>query len=385
MEQWNLKPPGLYLWSRPDWTMKHKAIARKHGHASAGQQEHPAEEESRVEKQAEAIVANEYKEGSEKKDATIVDMEIRREDDKSSRQSNKRKSIENKKKKSRKKRKTKKGAEVSEGQELGGFMEMSRSSPPKNRDTRNHSDDYLTSEPIRTPLERGNHHSSNFVPGVEFGTFAGSGPSTAFHNEDFDEIATRYMIPSNRDISYNGNPNNWSNGGTSSREFGIRNSEERFSGLRDNSINSFGGSPYAGDGNAYGRPLEADLRIEQRSFGIQGQDDFTEWNRFSLGGSDLGLSHAGFPSSSYGLSGQNAGISTMQRYAPRLDETNYVRPGNLGPGAPLHNTNDVYDMPGMRREMSPELLNFASVSYPARPLSGLYPPPPPSSGGWLPD
>lgn len=26
------KPPLLYLWSRPDWTAKHMAIALKHGH-----------------------------------------------------------------------------------------------------------------------------------------------------------------------------------------------------------------------------------------------------------------------------------------------------------------------------------------------------------------
>ncbi|QCD78251.1 histone-lysine N-methyltransferase NSD3 [Vigna unguiculata] len=32
MDQWNVKPPPLYLWSRPDWTSKHKAIAREHDH-----------------------------------------------------------------------------------------------------------------------------------------------------------------------------------------------------------------------------------------------------------------------------------------------------------------------------------------------------------------
>ncbi|XP_076922126.1 protein ENHANCED DOWNY MILDEW 2-like [Bidens hawaiensis] len=32
MDQWNLTPPPLYLWSRPNWTTKHKSIAQKHGH-----------------------------------------------------------------------------------------------------------------------------------------------------------------------------------------------------------------------------------------------------------------------------------------------------------------------------------------------------------------
>lgn len=32
MDQWNLNPPVLYLWSRPGWTSKHKAIAQRQGH-----------------------------------------------------------------------------------------------------------------------------------------------------------------------------------------------------------------------------------------------------------------------------------------------------------------------------------------------------------------
>ena len=34
IEQWNVTPPLLYLWSRQDWTAKHKAIAQKCGHVS---------------------------------------------------------------------------------------------------------------------------------------------------------------------------------------------------------------------------------------------------------------------------------------------------------------------------------------------------------------
>ncbi|XP_028758260.1 protein ENHANCED DOWNY MILDEW 2 isoform X2 [Neltuma alba] len=32
MEDWNLKAPPLYLWSRPDWTARHTEIALRHGH-----------------------------------------------------------------------------------------------------------------------------------------------------------------------------------------------------------------------------------------------------------------------------------------------------------------------------------------------------------------
>lgn len=35
LEQWNVKAPPLYLWSRNDWTGWHRAIAQEHGHAYA--------------------------------------------------------------------------------------------------------------------------------------------------------------------------------------------------------------------------------------------------------------------------------------------------------------------------------------------------------------
>ncbi|KAL6842480.1 hypothetical protein ACP4OV_027715 [Aristida adscensionis] len=34
IDQWNACPPPLYLWSRPDWTQKHKKIAEEHGHTT---------------------------------------------------------------------------------------------------------------------------------------------------------------------------------------------------------------------------------------------------------------------------------------------------------------------------------------------------------------
>lgn len=39
LEQWNVKAPPLYLWSRYDWTARHKAIAREQHHAYYGLEE----------------------------------------------------------------------------------------------------------------------------------------------------------------------------------------------------------------------------------------------------------------------------------------------------------------------------------------------------------
>lgn len=44
-KDWNVNPPPLYIWSRPDWTDKHKAIAQQHGHLSrTGEKLQPEEE-----------------------------------------------------------------------------------------------------------------------------------------------------------------------------------------------------------------------------------------------------------------------------------------------------------------------------------------------------
>ncbi|KAG2678170.1 hypothetical protein I3760_12G131600 [Carya illinoinensis] len=39
MDQWNVRTPPLSLWSRHDWSAKHKIIAEKHGHLSKQQEE----------------------------------------------------------------------------------------------------------------------------------------------------------------------------------------------------------------------------------------------------------------------------------------------------------------------------------------------------------
>ncbi|KAL0353695.1 UNVERIFIED_CONTAM: protein ENHANCED DOWNY MILDEW 2 [Sesamum angustifolium] len=44
IEDWNVNAPVLYLWSCPDWTPKHKAIAEQHGHLSGAQKKDRTEE-----------------------------------------------------------------------------------------------------------------------------------------------------------------------------------------------------------------------------------------------------------------------------------------------------------------------------------------------------
>lgn len=48
MEQWNNKPPVLYIWSRHDWTDRHKVIAQEHGHV-------PSQNDALIEKRFDEI------------------------------------------------------------------------------------------------------------------------------------------------------------------------------------------------------------------------------------------------------------------------------------------------------------------------------------------
>lgn len=36
LDDWNLQPPSLYLWSHRDWTPRHRALAEKQGHLVQG-------------------------------------------------------------------------------------------------------------------------------------------------------------------------------------------------------------------------------------------------------------------------------------------------------------------------------------------------------------
>lgn len=49
LDDWNVSTPPLYLWSRPDWTPKHKEIAKIAGHLSKAREN---QDENQCEKAA---------------------------------------------------------------------------------------------------------------------------------------------------------------------------------------------------------------------------------------------------------------------------------------------------------------------------------------------
>ena len=59
LEQWNNETPPLYLWSRPDWTAKHKAVAQRHGHVFKHCRSFKEQEETHTEgRKVETTVSN---------------------------------------------------------------------------------------------------------------------------------------------------------------------------------------------------------------------------------------------------------------------------------------------------------------------------------------
>jgi hypothetical protein len=83
MDQWNVTPPPLYLWSRTDWTARHKAIAEEHAHFSNLAQDVPPSPlhsplpSEQQQKEAEDIISQVVGEISVKNNEV---MEMRQED-----------------------------------------------------------------------------------------------------------------------------------------------------------------------------------------------------------------------------------------------------------------------------------------------------------------
>lgn len=189
--------------------------------------------------------------------------------------------------------------------------------------------------------------------------FSDLGPILSNGNDDFNDMARKYPTPSSYDWSYGSGLGSGS-GSILERGFDDFGGLGRFYGSQDeNRYNNFGAGTTGQSGNTF---------------------------------------HNSTYSSSYGLSGLGGSTSTsaMDRYAPRLDETNFLRPGGSsgfsggshqfhqgGFGALSGSPPYSYDMHGLdRREMPahrPDLSGFGARQ------QHSFRPPPGSSGGWLDD
>ncbi|WOK99959.1 protein ENHANCED DOWNY MILDEW 2 [Canna indica] len=368
LEQWNVSPPPLYLWSRYDWSMKHKEIAKRLGHLSTNQVvEPPAEQENRVEQ--ENLI----------RDASSGGMQARKEDSKGCESSKKRASSENHNGGSCKRQKSSTKGNVSEESAHDETSDMSIS--PGQPESRNWSS-HLPAETTGTSLVGASNQDVYSRSGTELITTTGGNDIFKdIVNDDIDEIARRYTSTAAGESMLNRNTHGWPSGGIESYDYGVLSSEPRFADYtRDSNTDSFSRCTYLSDVNGYGRQSEADLRAQIRVYGMQDQDEQYQRNRITLGALDAGLGQqSGLfnnSSSSHRPSPATGVTSAINRYAPRLDETNYLSPRNhvlVGPGnlvqptGPFPGRSVTYEhnLHGMRRDMPPDSVGFASGPHPS--------------------
>ncbi|KAK8970635.1 hypothetical protein KSP40_PGU006774 [Platanthera guangdongensis] len=396
IEQWNVRPPVLYLWSRPDWTPKHMGIASSQGHKSKMPSSLPdknteekykerdanqGEKESMSLKEAtsavEAHVQVDRREessgqketrrekknihgGFENKESAAAQKELgrgvhsrnkeaipekksafpgKKEGRPSAEKHNKkRKSPESHKDGTQKMKMVKKELQQQERQEEDGddLPNMSISPPPRGEP--------IDLPPIQTSLlESGlrNISSAARPSGIheDLDTFPrrfGSAERESFYTPG-TEAYGRYNSPD----TYS--PSKYGRIGYGRPDPDIRMQSRPYS-MQEEEVP-----------NSYGRPAESDIRAQIRTYGVSGEENHSDGIRFSVGGSGPSLGQIGmYPSPAYRFAATATETSAMQRYAPRLDEMNHSRPRHLSPSMPFPGR----DVQGLRRENPPDSFGF---------------------------
>ncbi|KAM1256233.1 hypothetical protein ACFX1Q_030382 [Malus domestica] len=302
MDQWNVTPPPLYLWSRPDWSADIKAIAQEHGHMSASQGYMKDHSESLNHGRS---VGNDDQYGEA---PMLIDYDGIKTDSP--------KDVEG-------------GAVVAEEHresscensgDIGG-----NESPGDGNNIDETCNEIL---PRIEPAKKGDQHSepSNSGSSMKYGTtYGGTMVNVA------DDRGRRSLSRSS-DEPYSSLTHRWSAGPSSG--YRATNLEEPFVGHMRDRLDTVGYRPCL---NEVEDPFrrESDVRSQIR---IYGQQDFGPLRSNYLVGQDSVSGQIGSYSSPYshshlGLTAESSyrmNTSAMQRYAPRLDELNHTRMGGVG-------------------------------------------------------
>lgn len=371
MEQWNLSPPPLYLWSRADWTVKHKRIAARQGHI-VEEQGPPLGKGILSEKPAYSLPAEGHMlEGHMEaeilvRDATLEEKEVRDEKHKSSDSTKRKISPGLASTVSRKRRRKKKAQVLEERKKDESDMSIS---PDQNRNMPNH----LSLEPSNVaPQER----DARFTSGTEFAVKAGGNDiSKNIVNDNIDDIARRYTSPAAGENMFSRNQHNWRSGGVGNSDYGALTAEIR-STHRDNR-DSPSMNTYFNEIHRYGKSSESDVRAQIRLYGSQDQNERLQRDRNSSVVSDSGFGHSRlYTPPSYGQFPGGPASSVMDRYAPRLDVTNYARPESQVPFGQFPGRSDPYDYNIHGRRDRANLPGFPPGSHSSSSRRG-------NSGGWI--
>nr|KYP74956.1 hypothetical protein KK1_007651 [Cajanus cajan] len=328
IEQWNVKPPPLYLWSRPDWTDKHKAIAREHGHLISHHEVSKMESFDKGTSPASHNVDDNYgfdiTPGHDILNSAEADMSDGQTGC-SSHGNVDREGQERQEYRASKAEKTslkRKRTEENDGRGLGG------TSPSKRQVVNQMLEgvlDHSEPNPIcgRSSVERFQPKPDMPPPDFELG-----------------DKGYRHLEPTSSSrlgglrAVYSGSQN-WSSVANPHYDAGVTDVDEHHSSLGGSNV---GYRPYVREDDNYIRELEA--RQQTRHYGLLNPNSVTS---NYLSGHDP--AHSRPMGSSYPLHGSLSESYTpaMQRYAPRLDELNHVRMDPLGSEPPIVGRNGTFE------------------------------------------
>ncbi|XP_028065711.1 protein ENHANCED DOWNY MILDEW 2-like isoform X3 [Camellia sinensis] len=211
-----------------------------------------------------------------------------------------------------------------------------------------------SSRPLEV-LKEGDRHFDQSVDGSR------SHYRTGYEGSPADDIARRYGLNSEGPYSGPG------------PDYGVRNPEGQFGGYQRESTESRVYRPYvSGIEDTYAR--ESAMRSQAGLYGQQGPNTFGQRSGF-LAGQDPGFSSYSYLGSAADPSyNRMSTTSTMERYAPRLDEMNHTRMNTLAGEPPR---NGIADPLAQQRGYRVDTLGLGFVPGPYRPSSQH------NTSGWL--
>lgn len=405
MDQWNLRAPPLTLWSRHDWTAKHKTIAEKHGHLCIQHEgsdtennppkngNHdpmdghettgntsllidvlPSESERPENFSGGVVVTKCSKESSScsKGDKESLDSEGHGKNRPNETSVRKRK---------RDKQKAGKGMGlISSENKMDGGRPRSSPNVANRRSSLEHSQSKSREMPSHIEIGEDSHqHFGPSISGTRMQFAETCGGSQASILDELGRMYNRRV-----DEHYSRDTHRWSmDVGTGSDYRGPQVEEQLWMKERRDS----------NDNDQYFISLEErltreiDIRSQVRRYGQQDPDQ--PRNSYLIGqprnsyfiGRDPPYGQIRSMPSAYGHLGPATNLSyrmnmpAMQRYAPRLDELNYTRPMNTLAYPPAMNVNSFYNPRASQPGYQDGQMGFAPGPRPAYPHK--------SSAGWL--
>lgn len=322
MGQWNQEAPPLYLWSRCDWTAKHKAIALKHGHLSRLQNHHTQILEHPLEDHCgngdNSMLKDDYLMHNEEQDVFKTKSVVTEgqketspydnEKDQSSEKSNKRRRFS--------------------GQNISGVSEVS-------------SEDRLSFG--RTPIDEVNRVTPRHcIRDVNNGRSSPEGQSSFSHEipMDIEEDGYQHLQPISGPAS------------VFEERYGL-NHEQPYTSATHRWLSGTG--PVADTLHYRPHMSEVDERFGRDSEMTAHMQQFGRYDSSSQRSSylsvhDPGFGHMSSLPSTYGPPRPAAqpfynqmNASAIERYAPRLDESNHARMYPLGHNPSMGSGNGIYD------------------------------------------